>query len=134
MTPTAQTIQTTTRDHRPAQGLLRLTWPQVEEIRRLYSLLCAFLAENGQAEARLSIIVKRGKVRFAELELPAEGDIPPRGIGQMAWERIQQIDVKLSSLCAFTQDSGEARLILAIEPGGRIEMRMALSQELGPGR
>jgi len=51
--------------YRPAQGLLRLTWPQVEQIDAKISSLCAYTEET-QGEARLVIVIKKGKVRFIE--------------------------------------------------------------------
>ena len=52
-------------NYQPARGLLRLTWPQIELIDAKVSSLCAFTEENG-GEARLVIVIKKGKVRFVE--------------------------------------------------------------------
>lgn len=124
----------TTRFYQPAEGFLRLSRSQIGEIRRLYGLLHAFLAEQPEAEARLIIVVKRGKVRFGEVELPA-GNIPRRGLGQMPDALLLQIDAMLSSLCGFTEQvGGEARLVLAFSTRSAVRMRMVLSHELAPVR
>jgi hypothetical protein len=53
--------------YRPAKGLLRLTWPQVEQIDAMVSSLCALTEQNGEGdEARLVLVVKRGKLKYAE--------------------------------------------------------------------
>jgi hypothetical protein len=122
----------TTRYYQPADGFLRLSRTQIGEIRRLYGLLSGFLAEQPEAEARLIIVVKRGKVRFGEVELPA-GNIPRRGLGQMPDALLLQVDARLSSLCGFTEHGGEARLVLAFSTRSAMKMRMVLSQELAPG-
>lgn len=60
-----------TNGHRPAKGLLRLTWPQVEMIDAKISSLCGFTEEGG-GEARLVVVIKKGKVRFVEMVLSEE--------------------------------------------------------------
>lgn len=50
--------------YRPAKGLLRLTWAQVQEIDALVSSLCA-LTEHDGSEAEMTLVVKAGKLRFA---------------------------------------------------------------------
>lgn len=132
MTPMMHTAPA--KYYQPAPGFLRLSLSQITELRRLHGLMAAFLAEHAGAEARLVLIVKRGKLRFAEIELPAQGDFPTRGHGRLPDATLQQVDAKLSSLCAFTADGGEARLILEINSRGETGMRMVLSQELGPAR
>jgi hypothetical protein len=62
---------TTTNGYRPAKGLLRLTWPQIETIDAKISSLCAF-TEESSGEAELVIKIKKGKVRFVEMRLSEE--------------------------------------------------------------
>jgi hypothetical protein len=54
----------------PAKGLRVLTWPQIERIDEIISKLCQ-QTQNGN-QARLTIIVKNGKLRFAEKTLSME--------------------------------------------------------------
>lgn len=53
-----------TNGYRPAQGLLRLTWPQIEKIDAMVSSLCGLTEQTGK-EAHLILIVRNGKLRFA---------------------------------------------------------------------
>lgn len=76
------------------------------------------------------IVVKRGKPRFCRLDLPARGDLPVTGTGKLSAARLIEIDAKVSSLCAFTQVTGEARLVIGFDATGRMEARMILSHEL----
>ena len=120
--------------YRPGNGLLRLTWPQIEAIQAKYARLWVFVSEQGDAEARLILVVKKGKVRFVELESSVEN---PNGHerAQLPWSTLQMIDAKLSSLCGLTeQTGGEARLALTVSPRGEIQMRMVVSEELSPAR
>lgn len=135
MTQSAVPSKTTSiKYHQPAEGFFRLSNSQIAEIRRLAGLLYAFLMEHKGAEAGLALVVKRGKLRFGELELPA-GEIPQQGRGYLSDAWMLEIDAKISSLCAFTEQvQGEARLILQIGPPDRLEMRMVLSQKLSPAR
>lgn len=55
------------RGHRPAKGLLRLTWPQVEILDAKISSLCA-LTEQTHGEAKLVIVIKNGIPRFVEMQ------------------------------------------------------------------
>jgi hypothetical protein len=57
---------TPTNHHPPAQGRLRLTEAQINDIDIKLSSLCAYTEQTG-GEARLTIVVKRGKVRFVEM-------------------------------------------------------------------
>ena len=57
--------------YRPAKGLLRLTWPQVETIDAKLSSLCAY-TEAGGSQAELKIIVRNGKIRFVEMTISEE--------------------------------------------------------------
>lgn len=57
--------------YRPAKGLLRLTWPQVETIDAKLSSLCAYTEQTG-SQAELKIVVKNGKIRFVEMTISEE--------------------------------------------------------------
>jgi len=60
-----------TNGYRPAKGLLRLTWPQIETIDAKLSSLCAYTQDSG-GQAELKIIVKSGKIRFVEMTTSEE--------------------------------------------------------------
>lgn len=62
--------------YRPAKGLLRLTWPQIEQIDAMVSSLCG-LTEGG-GEARVTLIIKNGRLRFAERPVLSEELRPTR--------------------------------------------------------
>lgn len=120
--------------NKPAKGLLRLTWPQVELIQAQYAKLWSFVANNLDSEARLVLVIKRGKTRFIELETSAS-ELNQNGQKILPWTTIQVIDAKLSSLCGLTEETGgEARLVLSIGHQGEIQMKMVVSQELCPTR
>jgi hypothetical protein len=55
----------------PYRGLLRLAWWQILAIDAKLSSLCSYTEENG-GEARLVIIVKKGKIRHIERVLSDE--------------------------------------------------------------
>lgn len=55
---------------RPARGLRRLTWPQVERIDALISSLCKLTYDGG--EARIVLVIRNGKLRFAERPVLSE--------------------------------------------------------------
>lgn len=58
---------TDSKMYQPAQGLRVLTWPQIERIDEIISELCEQTQDGNQA--RLTIIIKNGKLRFAEKTL-----------------------------------------------------------------
>lgn len=55
---------TNNRVYQAAQGLRVLTWPQIERIDEIISELCERTKDGSLA--RLTLIVKNGKLRFAE--------------------------------------------------------------------
>lgn len=78
----------------------------------------------------MEIVIKQGKPRFCRLDLPASGELPQAGIGRLGAVRLIEIDAKVSSLCAFTEGGGEARLRLGFDTSGRMEARMVISRTL----
>ncbi len=62
---------------RPAKGLMRLTWPQIEKIDAVVSSLCGWTEETG-GEAKVTLIIKKGKLRFVERPVLSEELFPTR--------------------------------------------------------
>lgn len=63
--------------YRPAKGLMRLTWPQVEKIDAMISSLCG-LTEETNKEAHLILVIRNGKLRFATYTNLSEELTPAR--------------------------------------------------------
>jgi hypothetical protein len=124
-----------TNGYEPASGYLRLTDQQIKSIQAKYAHLWHFVSEQGDAEARLVLIVKQGKLRFVELEFSADDDLNGQAQAQMPESALKKADAKLSSLCGLTeQTGGEARLIVIVTGQGDIQMRAVLGEELTPLR
>lgn len=64
--------------YRPAQGLKKLTWPQVERIDDAIDLMCALSRKNG-AEIDITITIKNGQPRFVKHPLISYELKPGRG-------------------------------------------------------
>jgi hypothetical protein len=68
-------------------------------------------------------------------EIPANGFKPAKGLLRLTWPQVELIDAKISSLCAFTeQTGGEARLVVVIKRGIPRFVEMTHSEELSPTR
>lgn len=57
---------------RAAKGLTKLTWSQIEKIDLKVSSLCALTSQTENSEARLVLVIRRGKLRFAEMRVSEE--------------------------------------------------------------
>lgn len=121
--------------YRPAIGLLRLTWPQVELVCEKLALLFS-LTKQSEEKARLEILVKNGNVRFITTTLPW-GELPTNLAWQIQglWPTLRDIDSKISSLCGYTEQTrGQVRLLVWVAAGEITSFEMALSEELVPDR
>lgn len=58
--------------YRPACDLLRLTWPQVEEIDRRISEMISRSVLHGVDQVALELVVKKGHLRFVTLSTTEE--------------------------------------------------------------
>ena len=63
--------------YKPAKGLHRLTWTQVEQIDAAISSLCA-LTEQDRGEIHLTIVIRNGKPRGMGWPVPIEKLAPTR--------------------------------------------------------
>lgn len=63
---------------RPAKGLKKLTWPQVEKIDNVIDLMCALSRKSG-AEIDITITIKNGQPRFVKHPLVSHELRPDRG-------------------------------------------------------
>jgi hypothetical protein len=63
---------------RPAQGLSRLTWPQIEIIDAMVSSLCGLTESSRDHEAYLILAVRHGKLRFGSTTELTQEMVPNR--------------------------------------------------------
>lgn len=63
--------------YRPATGLSRLTWAQVEKLDAVVKAMCELTARD-DSEARVVLVVKRGRLRFVERPMVSE-ELRPTG-------------------------------------------------------
>lgn len=117
---------------KPAEGLLRLTDEEAVQIGQQLIWLFRFSRER-QVRVRLDILVRRGRV-FTNIRLPW-GALPPDDDVRQADIRsdIEQIDVRLSSLFGWTEQTrSQAELLIWIADGQIDSFEMSLGQELSP--
>jgi hypothetical protein len=67
-----------TNGYRPATGLARLTWPQIEIIDAMISSLCGLTEESRNKEAFLVLVVRNGHLRFGTTTALTEELVPAR--------------------------------------------------------
>lgn len=123
--------QTNGRGREPAEGLLRLTDEEAVQIGRQLVWLYRFSQKN-RGRVRLDILVRRGRV-FTNMRLPW-GALPPDDERQVdTFKDIEQIDVRLSSLFGWTEQTrSQAELLIWIADGQIDSFEMSLGQELSP--
>jgi len=67
-----------TNGYRPAKGLSRLTWPQIEVIDAMVSSLCGVTEESRNKEAMLILVIRNGHLRFGTTTALTEEICPAR--------------------------------------------------------
>jgi hypothetical protein len=59
---------------------------------------------------------------------------PAKGLTCLTWPQVEQIDAKLASLCSFTKNGSEARLVVIVKNGKIRFIEETTSEVLSPNR
>jgi hypothetical protein len=122
----------------PAKGLLRLTWPQVEELASLW-----LYSQAEGAALHLLVVIRNGKpvklglpLALRQAQAAAEGLARAgKELIQSIWKQIAVLDAKISSLCAYSETTGAELALPAVVTAGVIEIgQPAIFEKFRPGR